>query len=121
MTDIGISCAKDSYGRGAGDVLTCSNDEDEDAGLCYTPCGDGFHGVGPVCWGGCPDGLDSCGALCVPSGQCSDDILGLAKQALEGVAKIAGDVGSDNVSGGVQNTAETLAGLAGGLMHPLCN
>ena len=121
MTDIGISCAKDSYGRGAGDVLTCADDEDEDAGLCYTPCNDGFHGVGPVCWASCPDGLDSCGALCVPSGQCSSDILSLGQQALEGVAKVAGDAGTDNVAGAVQNSAETLAQLAGGLIHPLCN
>jgi hypothetical protein len=30
---------------------TCpSTKSDLDAGLCYEPCQDGYHGVGPVCW-----------------------------------------------------------------------
>lgn len=41
-----------SYGRGAGTVppLVCPAGQDLDAGLCYSKCPDGFHGVGPVCW-----------------------------------------------------------------------
>jgi len=65
MTDIGVSCAKKSYGRGAGSVPTrCQNGMEYDAGLCYTPCRDGFDGVGPVCWGKCPSGFDDHGATC---------------------------------------------------------
>lgn len=30
---------------------SCSSTKsDLDAGLCYEPCQDGYHGVGPVCW-----------------------------------------------------------------------
>ena len=50
-----------------------------DAGLCYTPCGAGYNGVGPVCWaattkvntvgripdkGGCPGGMRDDGTSC---------------------------------------------------------
>ncbi|GIL87782.1 hypothetical protein Vretifemale_15825 [Volvox reticuliferus] len=47
------SFAKQSYGRGAGIGLTCSGDQDYDAGLCYTKCRPGYNGVGPVCWAAC--------------------------------------------------------------------
>ena len=76
MTDIGISCAKDSYGRTAGTPLTCAPGEVEDAGLCYPPCEHEANGVGPVCWGNCPEGTVNCGgALCLePSETCSEYI-----------------------------------------------
>jgi len=35
MTDIGISCQKDVYGRGVGKLPGCGSDEDSIAGLCY--------------------------------------------------------------------------------------
>lgn len=73
MTDIGVSCAKDSYGRTAGVPLGCSADEQEDAGLCYTPCENDADGVGPVCWGHCPSGTTSCaGTLCLEDGMTCD-------------------------------------------------
>jgi hypothetical protein len=65
MADIGVSCTKKSYGRGAGSVPTsCQGGMEYDAGLCYTPCRRGFDGVGPVCWGSCPSGFDDHGATC---------------------------------------------------------
>lgn len=65
MTDIGVSCAKRSYGRGVGTVPTrCPGGKENDAGLCYVPCRSGFSGVGPVCWGRCPAGFDDHGATC---------------------------------------------------------
>lgn len=51
MTDIGVSCAKKSYGRTAGTPLTCKSNEELSGALCYPPCRDGFKGIGPVCWG----------------------------------------------------------------------
>lgn len=36
MIDIGISCQKDSYGRGVGKVLTCTNEQEMDLGICST-------------------------------------------------------------------------------------
>lgn len=66
MTDIGVSCQKQSYGRGVGTVPTsCAGGLQYDAGLCYTPCRAGFVGVGPVCWEqGCPAGYADHGATC---------------------------------------------------------
>jgi len=61
MTDIGVSCHKDSYGRGVGKVLTCTKDQEQQAGLCYEPCDHSASGVGPVCWGHCPAGTSPCG------------------------------------------------------------
>jgi hypothetical protein len=42
---------KSSYGRGVGSIPSCKHGLENDAGLCYPPCDDGFHGVGPLCWG----------------------------------------------------------------------
>jgi len=50
-TDIGVSCEKKTYGRGAGTVIyTCPTGQESDTGLCYENCAPGFHGIGPVCW-----------------------------------------------------------------------
>ncbi|MEY4928088.1 MAG: hypothetical protein RI894_2524, partial [Bacteroidota bacterium] len=55
MTDTGFGvCTKNSYPRTAGTPMVCANGRDEDAGLCYTSCRPGYHGVGPVCWQSCP-------------------------------------------------------------------
>ena len=51
QTDIGISCAKKSYGRGAGKPMICKSSEEQDGALCYPKCKNkGDNGVGPVCW-----------------------------------------------------------------------
>lgn len=39
-----------AYGRGAGVPMSCASGMEYDAGLCYTPCNEGYNGVGPVCW-----------------------------------------------------------------------
>ena len=65
MTDIGVSCQKNSYGRGAGAIPGCGSGLQLDAGLCYNPCPRDFTGVGPVCWGKCPPEFPfECGAGC---------------------------------------------------------
>merc|ERR1719469_77557 len=91
MTDIGISCAKQSYGRTAGTPLICKPDEDESSGLCYTPCQHDATGNGPVCWGGCPTGTSNCGgALCLtPDQKCSNDILKMIKDSGKTILNIA--------------------------------
>jgi len=63
----GLDLIKSSYGRGAGYPMSCKAGLQEDAALCYTPCHDTFHGVGPVCWQNCPSGLSNCGAGCANS------------------------------------------------------
>lgn len=65
MTDIGVSCQKQSQGRGVGKPMTCTASQDYDAGLCYSKCPAGSYGVGPVCWATCPAGYSvNCGAAC---------------------------------------------------------
>ncbi|GMI43038.1 hypothetical protein TrCOL_g2443 [Triparma columacea] len=83
--------AKKSYGRGAGYVLGCDDDEEEDAALCYDFCKEGFYGVGPVCWESCPEEepVDGGAICCVDKQTCSDKILdlstGLPKAIMEGI------------------------------------
>lgn len=67
--DIGVSCTKKTYTRGAGEVLQCPagylpDETGGPAGLCYVKCDNKFHGVGPVCWQNCPPGWTDCGAGC---------------------------------------------------------
>jgi len=65
MTDIGVSCAKESYGRGVGTTPGCGPGMELDAGLCYPVAAQGFKGVGPVAWGKCPTEFPfECGAGC---------------------------------------------------------
>jgi hypothetical protein len=66
MTDIGVSCQKQSTWRAVGTVPTvCAAGEEYDTGLCYPQCRAGFVGVGPGCWErGCPDGFADHGATC---------------------------------------------------------
>ena len=70
-TDDGAFCrkdaiieAKDIYGRGVGTPLTCSENEEYDAGLCYPKCPEGQTGIGPLCYKTCPDGFTDDGLLC---------------------------------------------------------
>jgi hypothetical protein len=72
-TDDGGTCrmpgdirAKASYGRGAGSIPFphCNAAQEYDAGLCYTKCNEGYHGVGPVCWGTCQPGYVDDGGTC---------------------------------------------------------
>ncbi|MFH2204073.1 MAG: hypothetical protein ABIJ96_13215 [Elusimicrobiota bacterium] len=63
----GLDPMKGSYGRGVGEPMHCSSSQQYDAGLCYTPCKSGYHGVGPVCWMGCPSSKTECGVGCANS------------------------------------------------------
>jgi len=51
-------------GRKLSNEPECQPGRELQTGLCYTPCREGFVGVGPVCWGSCPDGWTDAGALC---------------------------------------------------------
>src|SRR5579871_745151 len=103
MTDIGISCLKDSYTRKT--ILPgCEEGKVYDAGLCYRDCSKGSKGVGPVCWKKCPKGMEDCGALC-----------GISKAACAGaVAEEVAAVGTV-----AKNIAEKIAALStGGVVNP---
>lgn len=102
-TKIGARC----YPKG-GNLGSCFNDEENDAGLCYEKCRSGYvsarhsseqlndtkgrqsnpffsmmclqDGVGPVCWQTCDDSQVDCGAGCAKSsGQCA---LAVANQVI---------------------------------------
>jgi hypothetical protein len=75
-SDDGATCrlqgniyAKPSYGRGVGSIPwpNCNSSQEYDAGLCYTKCNEGYHGVGPVCWGTCKPGYVDDGGTCRPN------------------------------------------------------
>jgi hypothetical protein len=79
MTDIGISCAKDSYGRTAGTPLICEPGLEMSGALCYPPCKAGYNGNGPVCWQSCPAGKADCSALCTDTADaCTDQVKNIA-------------------------------------------
>jgi hypothetical protein len=91
MTDIGISCAKHSYGRGWGSGLSCSEHMEYDAGLCYPFCDKGYYGVGPVCWQSCPKRVYKydCAALCLKNDTaCTSKVLGMVGDALQIVVDV---------------------------------
>ena len=83
--------AKNSYGRGAGNLMSCSAGLEEDAGLCYTPCAAGSNGVGPVCWDQCPaDYPVACGAACASSqAACAAAVANMISAPLNAVANIS--------------------------------
>ena len=67
--DDGAFCAKPApYGRGAGNVPSCRDDEDKNGALCYPKCRSGYYGVGPVCWKGCAGFGRDDGAFCAKPG-----------------------------------------------------
>lgn len=114
MTDIGISCHKDSYGRTAGKPLGCTNEQEEDAGLCYTPCENDAVGVGPVCWGHCPAGTSPCGGmLCLDdSEKCTHHILEPFKDG----GKMVIDIARHSAAGTVIDIASIMTDFA----YPNC-
>jgi len=114
MKDIGVSCAKMSYGRTAGTPLTCKPGEELGGALCYPPCKSGTKGIGPVCWGSCPAGTTRCGALCMASGEnCANYVLGNFKNMVNLVAAIA--------EGDIKETAISVADVAEGYIFPTCS
>jgi hypothetical protein len=62
--DTGTSCLKPTYDRGAGSPMQCSQDQDNDAGLCYPKCPQGYAGKGPICWPSCPSDFKDIGVSC---------------------------------------------------------
>jgi len=119
MTDIGVSCQKQSYGRGTGSPMICGNGKEEDAALCYDECKPGYDGVGPVCCGTCPNGMYQCGALCLPAeSDCTVDMLTIGLEALELIGQIMSENEND---GGETDIDETVNELANNLDSPICN
>jgi len=89
MQDIGVSCQKQSYGRGAGDFAKCQTGEEGSLGLCYPPCEGSAKRLGPICWDECPSQVPlACGgALCVADMKtCVQDLKDTANNVAQLIA-----------------------------------
>lgn len=114
MSDIGVSCAKNSYGRGTGSFATCAEGKLKSAGRCFDEeCRSGFTGVGPICWGSCPSTYRSCGPLCLQNGDCLTELL----TYVDAVKQLV----SDLVAKEYQKAALNLAKLVTDNMYPNCS
>ena len=85
MTDVASTCTKQSYGRGAGVPLGCSNGLVQAGLFCYKECANGYEGSGDFCFSVCAPGFEFCGpALCVPSAEknCSSKIANMVKSVV---------------------------------------
>jgi hypothetical protein len=90
MTDIGVSCAKQTYTRPTA-TATCAPGQVYEAGLCYVTCRPGYEGVGPVCWGACPtDKPYPCAAGCATNANtCAQATTDQVLSVLQAVSSIA--------------------------------
>jgi len=97
------NCYLNATGRGVGvPISTCPQGMQEDAGLCYVPCKDGYSGVGPVCWQNCPPGYVDTGAFCQPESVWGDnsacppaDKCGLIYKSSQGCVKCPAGMDAD--------------------------
>lgn len=114
MTDIGISCQKQSRGRGVGKPMKCKEGQAYDAGLCYKPCKENYHGIGPVCWQDCPDTQPAnCGAGCaINANQCADKTIKQVLAPLEVALNVAMAVTSGGSANATVNAARVSAKTA---------
>jgi hypothetical protein len=112
MTDIGVSCAKDSYWRGAGTPLACPPSQEQDAiGLCYPRCEGASKGVGPICWAQCRGEFETdCAAACAKSDSaCAFSII----EQVGSTADLALNVTSLVLTGGAATPLLRTAQVAG--------
>ena len=103
---------KESYGRGVGTIPSDCSGKQNDAGLCYPYCNQGFYGVGPVCWRSCGgDTPTDCGAACATNaGTCVKKIFNMVETVFTMIKNIVEIVvssgGSAAMSGNVKKTFE---------------
>ena len=117
FVDIGVSCQKDSYGRGAGVPLGCGHDEVESGALCYPPCKNGYDGNGPVCWAQCPAGKADCSALCTDSSEgCSGSVKSIVEDVVAAAVVIAEAAAGDvNITDIISKIGKIAIDLASGI------
>ncbi len=115
-TDIGVSCQKQSYGRGAGEPLAMGDcgpglQKDPSGALCYPTCKTNFKMVGPVCWQNCPNQLSwDCGAACsTDQSQCAKAVSNMVVSPIMLAISLIPYVGEVK---GVAQGAETAAKVA---------
>ena len=90
-----MSCAK-KISIGSPHSLKCSDDLQNDAGLCYKKCKEGYYGVGPVCWAKNPTGWTGCG---MGSAKSSSACGGIIFDQVASVGELALNVATMGSSG----------------------
>ena len=109
MTDIGVSCQKETYGRGVGQIPGCGPGLVLDAGLCYPPAAQGFVGIGPVAWGKCPTEFPfECGAGCAKNqASCATAVMDMTLNTVGVAINILSFVaGGPGITAAAQNAAK---------------
>ena len=123
MSDIGISCGKESYDRGTGTPRPqCPPNEEEDAFLCYNKCQSGFRGVGPVCWENCPSSKPiSCGVMCtVNEITCYNETASIVESAIKIGADLFVGIATSDVKLIIQAAIEANATITNILSTDYC-
>lgn len=106
---IDLSCAK-KIEIGGPRSGNCAPGEVYDAGLCYPQCGNGYSGVGPVCWGKAPPGWVECGmGAAKDSKTCAEITFGQVESVLEAAGSVAAAVGTAGASAGATAGAKSAA------------
>lgn len=98
---IAPSCPKRIYTSYGMEAAKCAPGFEYDAGLCYEKCGNGYNGVGPVCWGTAPTVNGKKWVEC-GMGAAKDDgaCAGTVSDQILGPLEIVGFVASFGSSGG---------------------
>ena len=113
--------AKSTYGRGVGEPMICSDNEDQNVGLCYPKCRNGYNGIGPVCWmHNCPHSMPyRCGLLCtIDKKQCDEFIKSLVGDSFQLILNIA-ETGGMNPSR-ILGVASSVTSIASTLINDVC-
>merc|ERR1719204_1484741 len=76
--------------------MQCPSHKENDAGLCYTKCRDGYDGIGPVCWGKVPDGWVSCGMGAAKNKYECEDAVGAQVMSVGEFALFVGTAGASS-------------------------
>lgn len=123
MNDIGISCGKKSYARGVGvSRLTCPDNKEEDALLCYNKCPSGWYGLGSVCWQNCPSHTPfDCGVMCtVDESACFNQTSVIVKSAIEVGGNIFTGIATNDIVKIIQAALKAARTVANVMSNEYC-
>lgn len=110
--DIGVSCSKKSYGRGAGKPMHCASGMVNNAGLCYRKCKQNFTGVGPVCWARPPKGWANCGMGAAKNSKTCASTVFSQVSSVGNLAITVATLGTSSAATGAAKSSEEATKLA---------
>jgi len=106
-----LSCAKKLI-LGKPHTANCPPGKENNAGLCYKPCKEGFYGVGPVCWANAPKGWVGCGMGAAKDKKvCGEIIVGQISSVGQIAMNIA-TLGSSSAATAGANAAKNVGKIA---------